>query len=104
MKASAIRVRLKSTKQIVEVDARDINQYGELRLPKEIIINGEKYYDSVTLKPSTFEIIPEQDFYDFRNNTARHILGILVEQDKALTDDELVDRAVSLTDKLIAKL
>lgn len=104
MKSNAIRVRIKSTKQIVEVRAQDINQYGELRLPVEKEYNGEKFYDSVVLKPNSYEIIPEQDFYDFRNNTAAKILCTLIQQKDLFNEDDLVGKAVRMTDKLIEKL
>lgn len=107
MNPSNIRVRLKSTKQIVEVDARAINKNGELYLPVKRIINGEEYIDTERLYRDAYEIIPEQDFYDFRNNTAKDILLNLMNSSatpREEDEDNLISKAIRMTDKLIAKL
>ena len=55
MNPNKIRVRLKKTRQIVEVYGQDINKNGELYLPVKRVINGEEYFDKERLYPDAYE-------------------------------------------------
>lgn len=109
MRVNTIRVRLRKTKQIVECYAQDIDTNNNLYLQVEKNINGEKYYSTERIPPSEYEILPEQDFYDFRNQTAREVLLKLIDIDAGSDNpdndvDKLIDKAIKITDKLISKL
>lgn len=104
MKANWIRYRLKSDRQIYECSPLCLQKDGRLEHTIKRLLGGEKWANEhILLNPNEYEIIPQQDFFEFRRETARQILCTMLETG-ADYHESLIDRAIEITDKLIEKL
>lgn len=103
MKANWIRYRLKSDKQIYECSPSCLQKDGRLEHTIKRLWGEELVNDHILLNPNEYEIIPQQDFFEFRRETARQILCTILETGVDY-HDSLIDRAIEITDKLIEKL
>lgn len=102
MEKDEIRFRYKKTGKIYSVPVRFLNKDGSLHFtpPDEM---GGVTLPRTYIRRDEYEIIPQEDFFEFRRNTARQILCTLLE--KGENDyDYLTAKAVEITDKLIEKL
>ena len=105
MNTDTIRYRLKNDGKVYECSRRCLRSDGTLE-HKERKYYGEDVWaiQTVYLKVGEYEIIPEQDFHEFRRQSAKDILCSLIMSDRSLNDDDIVNKAIKLTDKLIENL
>lgn len=100
----AIRYRYKKDGKVYECHPFDFHyKDGTIRHEQMVRWGNQMARDTVILYPDDYELIPQEDYNDFRRQTARQILCNLIgkgEQD----DDILISRAISLTDKLMKEL
>jgi hypothetical protein len=104
MKANWIRYRLKKDRQIYECHPLNLKEDGRLVHTRKIKWGDEWANEDVLLNPNEYEIIPQEDFFEFRRNTARQILCTLMEKESNYDDESLITKAIEITDKLIEKL
>ena len=104
MNSDEIRFRYKKTGEIFSAPRRFFYKDGTLHFtpPDEM---GGKYIPRTYINKDEYEIIPQEDFFEFRRQTARQVLCTLLKhRDYVWNDDEVINKAISLTDKLIDKL
>ena len=103
MEKDQIRFRYKKTGEIFTVPRRFLFQDGTVRFtpPDEI---GRNTIPRTYIKPNEYEIIPQEDFFEFRRQTARQILCIIMQKESNYDNDSLIDKAIEITDKFIEKL
>jgi hypothetical protein len=103
-----VRYRLKKDGLVYQCSPLCVKGDGTLEHRETVIWDGVKVKHWVLLKPGEFEIIPMEDYYSFRRETARQILCKLIEKSPTNADDnkntDIVDEAIRLTDNLIEKL
>lgn len=101
---NSIRYRLKKDGLIYECHPICLHKDGRLEHDQKIKWGDEWAKETVWLRPEEYEIIPEEDFFEFRRKTARQILCTILEKETNYTDESLIDKAIEITDKLIEKL
>ena len=104
MKEGTIRFRYKKDNKIYECDPRRFYEDGHMEVPMYKYLPGRSkpVIETVIVKPGQYEIIPEDDFYEFRRQTARQIMMMLLE--KGNDEQTSIDKAIEITDKFIEKL
>ena len=102
MEKDQIRFRYKKTGEIFSVPRRFLYKDGRLNFtpPDEVDTN---MFPRSSIREDEYEIIPQEDFFEFRRQTARQILCTLLQKTQ-YDDDTLITKAIELTDKFINKL
>ena len=101
----AIRYRLKKDGKVYECHPLDFH-YKDVTISheKKVLWGDHIVTDTVILRPGDYEIIPQEDYNEFKRQTARQILCTLINKNEQDNDDVLIPRAIELTNKLIKKL
>lgn len=102
-----IRYRLKSDGKVYVCRQSCLREDGILEHKKKKYYGGDELdweFETVYLDADEYEIIPEHDIWEFRRQSAKDVLCSLIISDRHLNDDDIVNKVIELTDKLIEKL
>ena len=104
MDATEIRFRYKKDRKIYTIQSNRLYKDGhiEFQRPKIVPTYKEPIWENIIAWPNEYEIIPEEDFYEFRRQTARTLLLHLLE--KGNDENFAIEKAIEITDKFIKRL
>ena len=101
MEATEIRFRYKRDRKIYTIRPNRLYEDGHIEFTMFESVPGysEPMQKTVIAWPKDYEVIPEEDFYEFRRQTARMILLHLLE--KGNDENYSIEKAIKITDKFI---